>query len=251
MENLLSTENLLGLLYLFLYYLAFGLGVTLINRLTPITKEMARKSYHVMASLSIFVLLRYFQEWYAAIAAIMVLFFLAFVVVFVVEKLKAFRSLNISRPHRVRETSIPIQVLFLQAVLVLLIALFWGLMGPDMKYLAAVGVVAWGVGDSTAAVFGQKFGKIKYKNVIFDKKKTVEGTVAMISASFIGIFLILTIFFSLPLLFNLIVAIILAVASGLVEAMSRKGFDTLTIPLVVGALSIPLMLLMLFLEGIW
>lgn len=54
------------------------------------------------------------------------------------------------------------------------------------KLLALAVIYAWGYGDAFAALIGTKFGKHKIY-----KKKSLEGTLAMLTTSFITLIVIL------------------------------------------------------------
>jgi len=101
--------------------------------------------------------------------------------------------------------------------------------------------MAWGFGDSLAALVGKAYGKNIVKSRYTDGKKTVEGTITMFLAAFIAIFIVLLISTSFPWYLCLLAASIVAPICALVELISHHGFDTITVPLSV---AVPLYFIM-------
>lgn len=84
--------------------------------------------------------------------------------------------------------------------------------------LGTIPILVMGYGDGLSAVIGKQFGKKKLMN-----NKTVVGTVTMFLTSFIVIVLIAN--------FGLHVALGLAVVASVIELVSPRGFDNLTVPI--------------------
>jgi phytol kinase len=104
-------------------------------------------------------------------------------------------------------------------------------------YFVAAGILPMAYGDSTASLVGEKFGK-RWYNIV--ARKSLEGSAAM----FVGSFLSLTIglaFFSGLYSFSfsamILRAIPVVIAATLVESISPKGFDNITVP-IIGALTL-------------
>ncbi|WP_426348115.1 diacylglycerol/polyprenol kinase family protein [Alloiococcus sp. CFN-8] len=99
--------------------------------------------------------------------------------------------------------------------------------GPDGEpYIGAIGILVMGYGDGIAAIIGERLGRIPFG----PKKsgKTLEGTIGMFLASFIVVFMIMSIFSDIsPLWVSLAIALYGAVA----ELYTPNGFDNLTVPL--------------------
>lgn len=120
---------------------------------------------------------------------------------------------------------------FFPMTLIVLILLTWdgGLLGNDMKYLGAIGVLIMGYGDGFAAIIGGKCGRIKYK--VFNNVSSLLGSITVLVFSFLVSIIILGIKFGLDLqIFQISFAI--AVLATLIEAFTPRGFDNLTVPII-------------------
>ena len=88
-------------------------------------------------------------------------------------------------------------------------------------------------GDSFAAIIGRKYGRTK-----LTRRKTLEGALAMFTASLVSIIISLAYFSHLNItnqVSNLYTALAIAIIVTLVELASPKGFDNIAVPL-LGAL---------------
>lgn len=232
------------------YYLAFAIPIAVISSLLSEPKrEPIRKSYHIFASLSILIILLFFSTWYSALLSIVSILILAFFLIIILEKFKAPPITAVKRSSR--RSEIPTQIIFILIVLSVLIILFWGISGEGYRFIIAVGVMSWGFGDATSALVGKKYGRNRLHHFWFDGKKTLEGTLAGALAGTAGALIALLIFSPLPLIGKLILSAFAGSISALVEAFSRRGIDTLTVPLSVSILSAPLFFLLNFLEGLF
>ncbi len=98
-------------------------------------------------------------------------------------------------------------------------------------YVIAAGILPMAYGDALAAVVGEKYGKKKY--CIF-ATKSLEGSTAMFLASFLSVeasFILFSAVYALPLLVLTGAAMAVAVVATLSEALTPKGFDNITVPL--------------------
>jgi phytol kinase len=97
-------------------------------------------------------------------------------------------------------------------------------------YVIAAGILPMAYGDAAASLIGEKYGKRKYHLIA---NKSLEGSTAMFFASFFS-FTVSLIFFSALYSFSIygkiIPAIAVAAVATLVESLSPKGFDNLTVP---------------------
>lgn len=117
--------------------------------------------------------------------------------------------------------------LVLYAISYTLLAFFFA----SKPYVIAAGILPMAYGDSAASLIGEKYGKRRYSLVA---NKSFEGSTAM----FFGSFLSLTtglVFFSALYSFSVSAAILAAIpvviVATLVESISPKGFDNLTVPI--------------------
>lgn len=235
-------KELLGILVFLLYYL-IGLAIVpaMLKVWTPLPREVIRKTQHILCSLSIFILLKFFTDWYMALFAALLLAILAYPFLYIIERTPLFQQLFVTRSNGKGEFRR--QLTYIQISFGLLIFLFWGLLGAKWSYVVAVAIMAWGFGDAAAALIGKSFGKniIVHPNV--QRAKTFEGTLAMIIAAFGAILLTLLFLSGLPWYLCLGAALITAPIAGIVELFSRKGTDTFTVPLATAAVIFPLVYL--------
>ena len=98
-------------------------------------------------------------------------------------------------------------------------------------YVMAAGILPMAYGDSTAALVGERYGRRRYKLVA---DKSLEGSTGMFCASFLSLIISL-IFFSVIYSFSVIDTLIPAFATvtvvTLVESLSPRGVDNLTVPI--------------------
>lgn len=107
----------------------------------------------------------------------------------------------------------------------LLVGCFWTLQQP---HYAAIGILVMTWGDGLAAVIGQKFGRHPY--VLWDMKKSWEGSLTMALVSFLVSSLILLSVQGVGWQTWVVAGGVAAIATGL-EAFSKFGIDNLTVPL--------------------
>lgn len=235
-------SDLVAAVVLILYYL-IGLLVipTMLKAWSKLPNEVIRKMQHVGYSLSVFILLRLFSTWYMAILAAFLLVVLAYPALCLLERTATYKKYFVDRSERGGE--LRKQLLYVQLSFALLILLFWGILGAKWQYMVVVAVMAWGWGDAAAALVGKFLGKRKIAHAWVEGAKTHEGTLAMTVAAFAAIFLSLLFFSSLSWYSSLLIALLVAPLTGLVELFSKRGTDTLTIPLATAALVFPLVVL--------
>lgn len=98
-----------------------------------------------------------------------------------------------------------------------------------MKFIgvAIMGYLGWG--DGIAPYVGKKWGKHKYK--LLGREKSIEGSIAVFIAGFLGsLLLYLLVFYSFPSLQELYKLIVLGIIAVIVEAVSPSDVDNLLIP---------------------
>lgn len=114
------------------------------------------------------------------------------------------------------------------AILILSIVTF-GIINKPIIGLA--GMFAMCFGDGFAALFGKKFGNKKYK--IGNTNKSYLGSFTMLIITFTIIF---AVFIYLKTSYALVKAILVAVIATITEAISIKGTDNITVPLLTASL---------------
>lgn len=239
-------DDVTGALILIAYYLVFVLILpTLLKSRRGINTELIRKIQHVAYSLSIFLLLELFSTWYIAIAVGFMLVLLAYPILIIIEKTPWYNKTFVDRT--VKGGELRKQFIYVQLSFAVLIVIFWGLLGSGWHYVVAAAVMAWGFGDAAAALIGKAFGHRRVLHKLIDRGKTYEGTSAMMLFAGLAVFLTLFIYAGKPWYISFILSIIVAPVCGIVELFSRRGTDTLTVPLSAAFLIMPLIYLFSFL----
>ncbi len=230
-----------------LAYLALGAGlIALANRFLPIRREVIRKSYHIMICLCIVALVAWFDRWYAALLTLGAYLALAYVGIFALNRLGVFQRFSIDRAGGVQEVLRQIGYFILSVSLS--ITVFWGVFGSEWKFVSLIGFMAWGFGDAAAALVGREFGRMRLKLPFFDRRKTVEGSLAMFAASAAAMFTVLSVMTAYSWAVRSTASLILAAAGTVIEASSHRGQDTIYLPLSVSFLSIPVLILLISME---
>ena len=92
--------------------------------------------------------------------------------------------------------------------------------------------MAWGPGDAVAAIVGRNFGKHKLQGKYIEGVKSVEGSVGMAVTSFACLLPVLLTMSELPILVSLIISLVTAPIASLTELFTKRGWDTVTVPVV-------------------
>lgn len=221
-------ELLIGVAKLLAYYLAMAITLFGLRKLTGLSGELYRKLFHITVAGSIFVLLHGFNDWRAAAVGVLLFGLAVYAVVRVAEYLpRVMRALRERKPGEIRSS-----LLLMFFTMAALIALGWGWLGADHKYMVAAPLMAWGFGDAAAALVGKRWGRRQLKHPWVDNAKTVEGTLAMLAFASAATFVTLLMYTGWPWHTSLLVALLVAPAAALTELVSRNGVDTVTVPLV-------------------
>ncbi|MBO6155258.1 MAG: hypothetical protein J6O60_07440 [Lachnospiraceae bacterium] len=120
---------------------------------------------------------------------------------------------------------LPASLLLAGLSFVMVTALMWG--GLNDRFLALASFYSWGLGDAAAALVGKRFGKIKIGP---NKKKSLEGSIAMFAFAALGIVISLLIRHTVWNIPTVIMIFAAAALCALVELYSPKGSDTITCP---------------------
>jgi len=193
---------------------------------TKVPDYVFRKLLHIIAITCILPLVLWTDDWSVAVAADMLFIVIIIAALAFFERFRFYSGLFVEKAKH--EVLISFVALF--AMLGLFIALCWGLMGDTCKYLAVAAIMAWGPGDGMAAIVGIRFGKRKLTGKWIEGTKTVEGTVAMGVTSFLCVtatFLLMT---NITWWNICMGAILVAVVSAFTELFTKKGWDTVTVP---------------------
>jgi phytol kinase len=230
--SLHATAMLMG------YYVVALLALPLAVRvLTPLPGEVVRKLQHLAYAFSIFLLLGLFEHWYAAVSASFLLVLVAYPVLLVWERHPSYRNLLADRSARGGE--LRRQLLLAQLAFALLIAVIWGGLGPSWRPLIAVAVMAWGFGDAAAALIGGRLGRRRLVHRLIEGSKTYEGTGAMALTAAAAVFATMLWYGQQTWWVSLVAAALAAPVAAWIELVSRRGFDTLTVPLATALTLLP------------
>ncbi|MBN1877772.1 MAG: phosphatidate cytidylyltransferase [Anaerolineae bacterium] len=230
-------SDLIGFGLFICYFIGTGLPLILLKVYKKIPFEITRKMYHFVIVLSIFPLLKLFSTWYAAVLAALTFVLIVYPILALVENSALYKRIAVEREGGEFKRSF----LIVQLSLVILISVFWGLLGIDWQYVAVVAVMAWGFGDAAAALVGKKFGRRKIQHPRIAGTKTVEGTLAMYVVAGLSIYLTLLMYAGRPWYVSFAVALLVAPLSSIVELFSPRGMDTITVPLSTAFAILPLM----------
>ena len=104
----------------------------------------------------------------------------------------------------------------------------------DHMEVIAIGILAMSYGDGFASLIGIRYGKRKYK--VFGDQKSVVGSFAMVVFTFITMIVAL-LFYQISLSQILVLSVLgIAVVSAVVEGVTPRGLDNLSVPFVTALL---------------
>jgi len=101
---------------------------------------------------------------------------------------------------------------------------------PSKPYVIAAGVLPMAYGDSAAYLVGERYGRHRYMLV---HEKSLEGSLAMFTASFLSLTANLVYFsaiYGLQATEQLVLALAVSLVVAVVESISPRGLDNLTVP---------------------
>lgn len=222
-------NDLIGFGLLIAYYVIVGLPMLLLKAYDKLPFEVARKMYHFVITLSIFPLLKLFNTWQASVLASLLLVVIAYPVLVLIRNSAFYQRIAVERAAGEFKSSLIIA----QATIATLIFVFWGVLGIEWQYIAVVAIMAWGFGDAAAALVGKSFGRNRIRHPHIKGTKTIEGTAAMFVVAGLAIFFTLLIYAGQPWYISLIVALLVAPLSAVIELFSNHGLDTATVPISV------------------
>ncbi|HHT74160.1 MAG TPA: phosphatidate cytidylyltransferase [Firmicutes bacterium] len=230
-------ELVRGFGILLAYFLASVVGVFVVRRLLPVPREVFRKMLHFILLGSIFVLVYGFDTWWVAALATLAFMVLVYPILAVGERVLNFTKVLIERkPGEIKGSLVVACLTFIA-----LITLCWG--GLGQKYLVIAAVLGWGTGDAAAALVGKRFGRRYIEGPFVEGRKSLEGTLAMFVVSFIAIIIVLVVHSVLPWYGYVPTAAVTAFVCAVVELYTKNGMDTITCPLAVVSVLVPLMCL--------
>jgi dolichol kinase len=213
------------------YYAFCALCCICFKTATSPPDELLRKTYHVLVALSVFPVLYLFDSWQSAAAAIVVLTAFVYPVMTLSKSNEFYKRMIVERaPGEARR-----QIIYAHLVLLALVTLFWGALGSDWKFVVLASMLAWGFGDSAAALVGRRFGRAHVKNRFVDEAKTLEGFLAMLAVSLLVITVCLLLGSTMSPARCLSVALVSSIVGAIAEIVTKGGKDTLSVPAATSA----------------
>jgi len=209
------------------YYAVAVLLLLMIRAFLKPPRELFRKLLHTACFLSVLVLLYAFETWYLAMLTAILFALTLYPIITYIERFPKIMEILIERKNGEIKSSLLI-AFFMMAVL---IAIFWGLLGEQWKFIVVVSIMAWGFGDAAAALIGKAFGRNPINHRWVEGTKTREGSIAMYFVSAAAIFICLLIYTSFSWYLCVSGALLVAPICTIVELVSHNGMDTITVPL--------------------
>ena len=210
------------------YIAALALVLIVVRFTTKVPDYVFRKLLHYVAFTSIVPLAVGTEIWWIAVAVEVMFLILIIAALHFCEPLSFYKKLFVEKGDHEVITSF----IILFSLMALMLAIFWGGCGEEYKYIAVTAIMAWGPGDAMAAMIGKKCGKHKLQGTRIEGTKSVEGTVAMALTSFFCTFVTLLFMSGLPWYVALVFSFVIAPIAALTELFTKKGLDTVTVPLV-------------------
>lgn len=103
----------------------------------------------------------------------------------------------------------------------------------DYKEIFSIGILVMSYGDGFASLLGMKFGKRTYN--IWGDEKSYLGSITMFIFAFAVAIIALT-FYGVSIDDKLLILAYIALVATVAEALSPKGLDNLSVPLIVPAI---------------
>lgn len=227
--NLLWLTEYLRVLGIYMGYIVLCASILLVVRYaTKVPDYIFRKLLHFVAFSSILPLVLCTEEWWIAVAVEVFFLIIVIAALHFFESFSFYKNLFVEKEKH--EVIISFVLLF--GLMTILLAVFWGGFGAEYKYIAVAAIMAWGPGDAVAAIVGKNRGKHKLQGRHIEGVKSKEGTIGMAVTSFVCTFPVLLTMSGLSWYICLLFALAIAPAAALTELYTKKGFDTVTVPVV-------------------
>ncbi len=211
---------------LLLFIVPAALILIILNYTLKIPRPVFRKLLHLVAFSSTAVAMEIAGNWKAASLTLVLFAVIVYPILHLAQSWRGYDQLFVQKkPGEIKRS---LMLLFLTDAA--LAAVCWGLF--DLPYIAVTAILMWGTGDGAAGLVGQRFGKHHVALPFADRKKTWEGSGAMMGVSAAVGFVSLLVLTEIPWYLCLLFALVTAVFGAYTELVSRGGDDTLTVPVV-------------------
>lgn len=208
-------QDILNIIYFSTAFLGLFIITDVIHLKLKVKADVTRKITHVLSGLITLLFPAYFSShWYVLIICV-----LFFILLIASKKLSLFPSIN--KVERNTWGS------FLFPVVIYYCFVFYEWQNEPLFLYIPMTIMA--VSDTLAEIIGVNLAWLPYK--IGQSKKTIAGSLSFAVSAFLisaGI-----LFYSgFDINFSIVIGITLALSTALIEALSTKGFDNLTVPVV-------------------
>jgi len=228
----INTEYLLEFFKVFGIYVGYiailAIILIIVRFTTNVPDYIFRKLLHVVAFTSIIPLAYSTNIWFIAVAVEIFFLIIVIAALWFFEKFSFYKKLFVEK----RKHEVILSFITLFSLIAIMLAIFWGLLGEMHKYIAIAAIMAWGPGDAVAAIVGKKYGNHKLQGQMIEGVKSVEGSVGMAITSFVCVLPILLLMSNHPWYISLAFSLLVAPLASLTELFTKKGFDTITVPIV-------------------
>ena len=227
--NMNYLSEYLRLLGLYIGYIVVFAAILIAVRFTTkVPDYVFRKLLHVVAFTSILPLVLCTDIWWIAVAVEIMFLIIVIVALHFFEEFPFYKKLFVEKEKH----EVLLSFICLFGLMTILLAVFWGGFGEAGKYIVVAAIMAWGPGDAVAAIVGRKFGKHKLQGKMIEGVKSVEGSVGMAITSFLCTLAVLLTMSGLPWYISVGFSVIIAPVASLTELYTKRGFDTITVPIV-------------------
>jgi dolichol kinase len=220
--------NLLLMLLCYGYVLLIIVVSSRIPRIFDVSQKASRKFLHAMIGNLPFLIPFFTSNIYPVLVAAPFI-----LVTFLASPYSPIRNLKkLAGLSDITEEGHPLGLIF-YATSYTLLAFFFA----SEPYIIAAGIIPMAYGDSAASLVGEKYGKRRYNLIA---RKSLEGSAAMFFGSLLSLTIALVFFsvlYSFPVFAMILRAIAVVFVVTLVEGVSPRGFDNLSVP-ILGALTL-------------
>jgi phytol kinase len=221
-DEFVLNSALLAICYMYVLIIIFVAGQ--LHRV-PILAKYSRKFLHMMIGNLVFIIPFFTFNLFPMNFP----FFVAVPFILVTFLASPYSPLSISQKMKglanITERGHQTGLMFYALSYTVLAALF-----SSKPYFIAIGILPMSYGDAFASIIGEKYGK---KHYLFFAKKSLAGSLAMFSTSFLfvlGSLAFMSVIYPFSIYNILFVAIGVGVVATLAEAFSPLGFDNISVP---------------------
>lgn len=232
----IGMENVTAVLLLFGKYMAYvvaAASLLLILRYTTRVPDFVfRKLLHIVAFTAILPAVLWAECWQHAVAVKVMFLVVIIIGLKCIEELPFYKPLFVEK----RRHEVLVSFILLFSMMAVMIAVFWGGLGDAYRWIPVAAIIAWGPGDGAAAIVGRLFGRHKLQGRMIEGVKSVEGSAAMAVTSFACTLPVLLTMSGLAWPGCVLLALLAAPVAALTELFTKRGLDTVTVPIVSSVL---------------